>query len=333
MPGRHNLRHRARRLLAGAVHSVGGWNLLRPRTRNQALVLGLHRVVTAEQRARAHSLPGMFLSRENFDALLLHLKQRFELLTLDAFLNGSYAHTAKPSCLLTFDDGWEDNFTTAFPLLQQHSVPAAIFLVSGMMGEGSVFWVERLRKAARKLGWPGVHSRLQPAAALDGVGPEEDTIIERLKHMPARQRQEILARVLDSEPGNIHEGDAMMTWEQVRTMSRDGIAFGAHTVSHPLLTYEQPADVERELTAAKTKIESALGRPVESFAYPNGDWNPAVRQAVQAAGYRCAFQVQRGWHSSGDDPFTVRRVFLHDGAIAGPDGKFCPALFEWTVNR
>jgi peptidoglycan/xylan/chitin deacetylase (PgdA/CDA1 family) len=151
--------------------------------------------------------------------------------------------------------------------------------------------------------------------------------------MPASRRELILAQVLAGETVGDTQGDAMMTWDQIHAMSRDGIAFGAHTVTHPLLTYEEPAGIERELTAAKTRLESELGRPAQAFAYPNGDWNPAVRQAVAAAGYRCAFQVRRGWHAEGDDRFTIRRVFLHDGAVAGWNGKFSPAKFHWTVNR
>jgi peptidoglycan/xylan/chitin deacetylase (PgdA/CDA1 family) len=333
MAGERNLRRLVKCLLAGAAHSLGMWNLLRPRAGNDVLVLGLHRVVTAEQRDRANSLPGMFLSAENFRALLRHLKERFGIVTLDAFLSGNLPQTAKPLCLLTFDDGWQDNFTTAYPLLKEHAVPAAIFLATGVIEKGGVFWVERLLQAARRQGWTEVRSRLVAAAEKPDLGPDAEAAVEFLKHMPARRREQILAPVLAGSGGNDQHGDSMMTWNHVQTMSRDGVAFGAHTVTHPLLTYEEPADVERELAAAKAKIESVLGCPVEAFAYPNGDWNPAVHQAVEAAGYRCAFQVQHGWHSRADDVFTIRRVFLHDGAVAGWNGEFSPAMFHWTVNR
>ncbi|MGH9508343.1 MAG: polysaccharide deacetylase family protein [Terriglobales bacterium] len=333
MVGERSLRQLVKCLLAGATHSFGLWKLLRARAGNEVLVLGLHRVVTADQRARAHSLPGMFMDAENFRALLQHLKVRFEILTLDMFLSGNFPEARKPLCLLTFDDGWEDNFTTAYPLLKEHAVPAAIFLATGVMDEGGVFWVERLLQAVQRHGWSEIRSRLVAAAGKPEVGPDAEAAVEFLKHMPAQRREQILAPVLADAGCADRNGDSMMTWDQVQTMSREGIPFGAHTVTHPLLTYEEPADVERELTAAKAKIESVLGRPVEAFAYPNGDWNPAVRQAVEAVGYRCAFQVRRGWHSPGDDIFSIRRVFIHDGAVAGWNGEFSPAVFHWTVNR
>jgi peptidoglycan/xylan/chitin deacetylase (PgdA/CDA1 family) len=318
--------------LAGTIHSLGLWHLLRPHSPDQVLILGLHRVVTPSQRANANSLPGMFLSEGNFRDLLRHLKQRFEIIALDTFLSGNLPQPSKPLCLLTFDDGWQDNFSTAYPLLKQESIPAAIFLATGTIDGQGTFWVEYLLQTVRRDGWPAVRTRLAAAAADPEVGADAESAIEFLKHMPARRREQILAPVLGAG-GTSPTGDSMMTWDNVAAMSRDGIAFGAHTVTHPLLTYEEPECVARELTDGKARIESVLGRAAEAFAYPNGDWNPAVRQAVEAAGYRCAFQVKRGWYRMGDDRFTIRRVFLHDGAVAGWNGEFSAAMFNWTVNR
>ena len=332
MPGERSLRHLVKCALAGAVHYSGLWKLLRPRKPGDVLVLGLHRVVTDAQRARAHSLPGMLLGEDKFEALLCHLKQRFEIVTLDACLQANLPTATRPLCLLTFDDGWEDNFSSAYPLLKRHGIPAAIFLTTGVIGQSAAFWVERLLRAARRRGWQEIRSRLVAAAGSPDLGADIESAVEFLKHMPARRREHILAGVLAGEAGGDASGDAMLTWDQVHAMNHDGISFGAHTVTHPLLTYEEPAEVERELTAAKAKIESELGRPVEAFAYPNGDWNPTVRQAVEAAGYRCAFQVSPGWYDRGD-AFTIRRIFLHDGAVAGWGGGFSPAVFHWLVNR
>jgi peptidoglycan/xylan/chitin deacetylase (PgdA/CDA1 family) len=274
----------------------------------------------------------MFLSEANFRGLLRHLKEGFEIITLDAFLSGTFPQSPTPLCLLTFDDGWEDNFSTAYPLLRKENVPAAIFLATGVVDDKSTFWVERLLQAVRREGWPAVCSRLASVDGVLGTSGDVESLVESLKHRPARQREQILASVLSADSAGPN-GDSMMTWENAVAMVRNGIAFGAHTVTHPLLTFESPEDVARELAEAKTKIESALGHPVQAFAYPNGDWNPEVRGAVVAAGYRCAFQVQRGWYTRGDDMFTIRRVFLHDGAVAGWNGKFSPAMFQWTVNR
>jgi len=124
----------------------------------------------------------------------------------------------------------------------------------------------------------------------------------------------------------------MMTWDHVKEMSQCGIEFGAHTVNHPLLAYESKEVVWRELSESKKAIEEITGRPADSFAYPNGDWNAEVRQCVVEAGFSSALTVKRGWHGWKDDRYSIRRVFLHDGNVTGLGGTFSPAVLEWTMN-
>ena len=71
---------------------------------------------------------------------------------------------------------------------------------------------------------------------------------------------------------------------------------------------------------------------MRAFAYPNGNWDPRVRQAVIAAGYECAFTVRPGWHRRDADPFTMDRILLHEGNVTGRDGSFSPAMFHLTLT-
>ena len=94
----------------------------------------------------------------------------------------------------------------------------------------------------------------------------------------------------------------------------DGWATKAwHGVAHRILTTIAPADAEREAAESRKTIAEALGADVRSFAYPNGDWNDAVVGGVHRAGYNFAFTTEPGLVSSHDEPFTLRRVNVHDG--------------------
>jgi len=125
----------------------------------------------------------------------------------------------------------------------------------------------------------------------------------------------------------------MLTWEEVSTLHASGIELGSHTASHPLLVYESPATVTRELAASRKAIEERTGCPVRSFAYPNGTYNEEVRAAVADSGYQYAFSTDGGWHGSGDDPLTIRRILLHEGSVVDTDGHFSPAAFELALAR
>ena len=315
------------------------WQFLRRRvwSANETCVLCLHRVLKEEDRNRSGSLDGMILKEATFVAMLEYLKKKFCFISLQEFINRRSANTgqSKLLCFLTFDDGWKDNFTTAFPWLKKLQLPAVIFLVTGLVDTSETFWVERLNWAWRDAdSRQRILSRLKTSWEVHNKQPEFSEIVELLKQMSAGERQEILAPLGGTENQRVLGGDVdrMLTWEEVITMSRDGIEFGAHSVTHPLLTFENAARVEEELAVGKQVIKEKLGKSVRAFAYPNGSWNDRVRRSAEQAGYDCAFTTQRGWHSPTDDPYTIRRIMLHEGVVTGRSGKFSPAMLSLRLS-
>ncbi len=102
----------------------------------------------------------------------------------------------------------------------------------------------------------------------------------------------------------------LLTWAQIADLQVAGIEIGAHTVTHPFLTQCSPLDLAQELGAARTTLETALGTPVRAFAYPQGDYNPAVVAAVRAAGYNSAVTVDQGRAYPTGDPFRLPRLHI-----------------------
>ena len=336
------LRRALRLLIAGVLYYSGlldfwGWwrrNVLRKR---EVCVLGFHRVLKEEEFQQSRSLGGILLKETTFARMLDHLTTRFSILSLDEFLDGPAPRSdaTNPSCLLTFDDGWRDNFETAYPLLRRFRVPATIFLVTGLIGSGQTFWVESLVDAWRD---PQRRKQIISSLASEARGrdfTQVENVVEYLKHMPSQQRDQLLLRALPGwkESDKTLPVDQMMSWEHVLEMSRDGIDFGGHTHTHPLLSYEDEEVVERELRISKQIIEEKLGKKVRAFAYPNGTWDPRVRQQVAQAGYDCAFTTERGWHGSGADPLTICRILLHERSVTGLGNRFSPAVFHFTLAR
>jgi peptidoglycan/xylan/chitin deacetylase (PgdA/CDA1 family) len=270
----------------------------------------------------------MLMQEHTFARLLEHLAESWNVLSLDQFLEGTEAGLASgpPRCLLTFDDGWADNFATALPLLRSTGLPATVFLTVGYV-EGKIFpWVEALSAVCN------ADDSLACRVQL-GLGTADlHASIERLKHMPAADRAQVLQELLPARAAAPSTVDGMMTWEQVREMSAQGITFGGHSLTHSLLIYESDDTLEREVRGCRTVLEGKLGRKVRSFAYPNGDWDARVRAAVVRAGFDCAFATQSGWHSPDSDRFTIRRIMLHERNLTGVDGQFSPAAFNLTVS-
>jgi len=305
--------------------------------KDEVCVLGLHRVLTKPERERSNSLDGMIILEDTYLALLAHLRRRFHVISLDALLGGDVqrAASSKPPCVITFDDGWVDTYSHALPGLQKFGLPAVIFLATGAIESRGGFWVEKMKKAWRT---PRERERVQsvvgecPDACARADMSLED-VVDWLKRMPSRRRNAILELMLPVErtPDDEEEVDTMLSWEQAREISEAGVEIGAHTVNHPLLTYEDKAAVECELKLSKQTLEAKLGKEVRAFAYPNGDWNESVREQVAESGYRCAFTTYPAWYAQGESPYTISRILLHEGNITTQDGRFSPAMLELTL--
>jgi peptidoglycan/xylan/chitin deacetylase (PgdA/CDA1 family) len=389
------IRHHLHIFLAEFLYYSGllaAWRFLRTRVsgKDQVCVLGLHRILSEADFARSNSLPGMLLKESTFVSLLEFVKKRFRVIPIHEL---SRAREHGPCYAFTFDDGWKDNYTGAYPWMRKHAIPATIFLVTGLIGGEDGFWPEevtaawsnpatrqKLCSAGHQAGIrvlnpeseihqpggssptllraapplrseggasashrdspPRTNCGVVPLPSGEGKGGEEhpapaalETLIEHLKHMPSRQRDLLLNGLRPaSHPANgACSPDRMLTWDEVNEMSQGGIDFGAHTVTHPLLTYEDQATVEREIREAKRMLEERLHKKVRAFAYPNGDWNTETRRLVVAAGYDWAFTTQPGWCRPSQDSFTVPRVLLHEGNVTGHHGKFSPAMFTLTT--
>lgn len=328
--------HKIRRAcfsLAAALLFYSGllrfWILARrwARGSREICIIGLHRILSDEQRLRANSLQGIILRERTFAKMLEFIRHNFTVLSLAEFLEGDAGSASTPPCLLTFDDGWRDNFTTALPWLKKFQMPAIIFAVTGLIEGRETFWIERLDRV-----WRTASLRPQFSAALESFSQGRVTatsfeaVVEFLKHLPARSRDEFLKPWLSSGGNEDCGPNEMFTWEEASVLENDGVAIEAHTVTHPLLVYEDAPTVEQELANSKRTIEDKLKKKVRAFAYPNGSWNDRVRRQVQEAGYDCAFITAQGLYHQGEDAFTIRRIMLHEGKVTGLGGEFSPAI-------
>jgi GT2 family glycosyltransferase/peptidoglycan/xylan/chitin deacetylase (PgdA/CDA1 family) len=94
----------------------------------------------------------------------------------------------------------------------------------------------------------------------------------------------------------------------LRALSEAGIEIGSHTVNHPQLTKVSEETVAAELRDSADEIEAAgLPRP-RSFAYPHGEWSPAIAAAAEAAGYSAAFTIDCGVVRAGSDRNALPRI-------------------------
>jgi peptidoglycan/xylan/chitin deacetylase (PgdA/CDA1 family) len=267
------LRTAAKSMLAGGLHYSGllaAW----PRIRAPRLhVLGYHRVVP--DFAAVDGLPQLCVSRETFTAQLEYVVRHmevFDLATAALVLRGARP-LRRDACLVTFDDGYREVYTQAFPILRRLGLPAAVFLSTGFV-------------SARKR-FP--HDRLYDL--LSQTFPELP--VSRVVAIAARRlpssRISALVDALASASG---EEEPCLTWEQCAEMARHGIDFGSHTVSHTPLAREPRARMRRELRDSIEEIEQRLACRARFVAYPNGIYSDEVIRACEELDVQAAFTTE-----------------------------------------
>ncbi len=306
----------ARRLAASALYYTGGLEALERLARPPRQVLqifGLHRVNDQKD----PFLPAT--PTEVFRRQMAYLARSATVISLSEAVDRLKDGSLPPRAVaLTFDDGYRDNATIAWPILRSLGLPATCFPLTGCLETGETPWYERVRMM--------FSSMSSSSLDLDGAGPgllrleslEErvgafHTIIGWLKSLPNADRliwvEELERRFGSSERRRGSAGE-MLSWEEVKTLARDGMEFGSHTVTHPVMSRLSPEEMRRELTQSKKALEDVLQRPVTLFSYPHGqpgDFNEESRSALAETGFRAAVTCEFGVNTPRSDPLELRR--------------------------
>ncbi|PYO02273.1 MAG: carbohydrate esterase family protein [Candidatus Rokuibacteriota bacterium] len=309
--------------------------LVRRLGREAGTILIFHRV-----RDEWHD-DGMSVSRATFERQVSHLSQAYDVVSLDEIVQrlSGVRRLGRRALAITFDDGFRDNYTRAWPILARHHCPATVFLAVGALDGDAPMWTEQLRAAVEATTADALDATWLGLGILPLVGDAERRQSLRplngwLKHAPDREREQALADIrrrlgLAAEPiarGN----DEMLTWEMVAEMRSAGLSIGSHTVSHKILTRIDLDEAQWEIEESRRRIEKHLGESIRHFAYPNGtshDWNAETQTLVRQSGFESACTTVKGTNPPGADLHALRRLDINDRACTDPWGRFSTAMF------
>ena len=337
------LKSRLRAAIAVAFHAA---SFHRWRHRGKVIVLMYHRVLTSEEVAHQSVQSGMYVLDSVFAQHMSFVKNTFTVLSLqellDLWQNGAWNEQAR-YCVITFDDGWVDNYRHAYPVLKRLGIPATIFLPTDYVGTEEWFWpdqmayllkilAERGGKAEALKGIEGVLSGflngdVRPLVEVFGRREQmTDEIIERCKQMPIQRIHQLLDGLAAELGVSLPQGRVIVNWDEVREMSQAGVSFGSHSCSHRIMTTIAPDEVSKELLKSKQVLLGEGVNYVPVFCYPNGNSDPHIQSQVRACGYEAAVSVQIGVEGSRPrNQFAINRVGIHN------DVTSTIPLFSWRL--
>jgi peptidoglycan/xylan/chitin deacetylase (PgdA/CDA1 family) len=224
----------------------------------------------------------------------------------------------KGAVLVTFDDGYRDNFTIAAPILKKHSVPAIYFIpITQILKREAGWWDE--------IAWVVKRTQAQTMSVAgeryDGFADSKAAVIESLiAYCKQMGRSGFITDFLDKlrlqcgvEAIPKHVSDLeLMTFAQVKELGSYGISVGGHTLSHCMLSRLDIRSQERELAESKSELEARLGQTVVSLAYPfggEGQFGEETKEIARRVGYGLAFTMIPGINRTpGLDAMSISRI-------------------------
>lgn len=277
-----------------------------------------------------------------FDQQMAFVRRYFNVINfhqlLEVWPSSETAPDLPPnSLMITFDDGYADNFLTAMPILQSHDLTAIFYVSTEFVDQQKLFWFDAL--AFFIFNMPAGRLTLsdgQFVATLDDTNRDVQRrkLGKFLQTVTDEQRLSVLNELKVKAGLEVSEAQAKygspLTWPQVKGLRSGGMEVGSHSVNHGFLDVLTTEELRHQIQMSKSVLEKNLEEEIVSFSYPNGNLNQDVIKAVSDAGYKFAVSYK---HSiaipTSANRFTLPRVHVETdvGLELFKGNLFFPEIF------
>lgn len=330
-----------RQRLAGWI--AGSWleRRLLARARGRLVVVGYHRIRPNGPGFRSDFADDVYEPTEaELDAHLRWLKANTDVLSEEALLARLADPDPRPgrlATMITFDDGYRDNYDRAYPLLKRHGLPAVFFIPSENIERRQLGWWDEIAYLLKRASGDEVSFDGERYPLGDQLEHSLLRLHRRMQREPAAQTQTLVARLAEvigqPRPDTAACDAELMTWAQLAEMADNGMSIGGHTHGHRVLATLSEAEQWEELTQSKALIERRLGREVRSMAYPVGGYlhfTPLTQRLCLRAGFQAAYSYCTGFNQLDRVArYDIKRLSCPEDPTLFAATVSLPELFSW----
>jgi peptidoglycan/xylan/chitin deacetylase (PgdA/CDA1 family) len=260
-------------------------------------------------------------SSDEFRCEMEFVARNFDVVTFkDIAENG--AESYRCPLIITFDDGYKDNYDIAFSILKEVGIPAVFYVTTDYIDGNSIPWWDEVTYLCGRGGGKVLSvcrgERLFARTMGEDMLPE---LLDHCKSVSDEERIELLEKIRNVGAEDIPavQRGLMMNWDNVRELAGAGMEIGSHTVSHPMLrNIDNKEKLRNEIVDSKEKIEKEIKSGVYSFSYPVGRKSSADADIVDMvidAGYNFAVMYEHGVNRKDDlDIYRLLRIKTEVGS-------------------
>jgi len=223
-----------------------------------------------------------------FKAHLEYLSKRYRFISMDTFLraieNGKPSDIPPKALVVTLDDGCKSNYDL-LAIIKEFKIRPTLFICSHIITTNRHFW------------WSGM----------------PNSSARSIKKLPTEHALEKLRREAGYEITREYEDRQALCESEILEMEPH-VDFGSHSQFHTVLTQCKDEECMDEIRNSKRTLDAHLSKPVEDFAYPNGDYGEREVEYLRACGYRSARTLDVGWNGVDADPYRLKAIGIEDDA-------------------
>ncbi len=281
------------------------------------LVVNYHRIGEASESPFDR---GVFsTTADQFDMQMDFLKRNFEVISPHELPVARRMGKGR-FVIVTFDDGYRDNYELAFPILRRHGLKATFFIPTAFIDKRELSWWDTIAWMIRHSDAREIPGGKWFAEPLPLTGEDREHAIylalQKYKSLPGRETAAFMADIASatghaSLPTNLGD-DLWMTWNNIRELRLAGMTIGGHTVNHPLLARLTSSEQVQEIRGCHERLTEMTGIPPKAFSYPVGKrdtFTTITRAILLSVGFEYAFSFYGGYQNLVDiDLLDIKRV-------------------------
>ena len=257
------------------------------------------------------------ITPEEFDNHMRYIKDNYNIMRFE----DDWSNINEKTIVVTFDDGYADNFYNAVPILKKYDIPATFFISTNNIGTNSEFWWDELATMFHNINKIKFNYREKTynLEKMDDVRKACLEVRSILINMSPEKRREELNVLHDKMSVPIQKSilnRSMNQWEIQQLTKFDNISIGAHTKSHTKLSQLSVDSQREEIKGSKEILEKISGQKIEMFSYPFGsdeDYTEHTVEKVKTSEINKAAVVKQGLYSKECGEYRIPRNTVSGG--------------------
>jgi len=283
----------------------------------KVVILAYHRIVNSPEFDPLNNIITLSTFLRQIDKIAM----RYPFVSLTELIKQGNAGQAKAGVkiILTFDDGYRENYEVIFPILRKKGLPATFFLSTDYIETGLLFWDWQLLNLLHKdnsiksISMDGQIIQKKPFESRLAFAVR---ILKRMKAFTPKKRQEIIDSLkAKTEPSICYLKERCISWQEAKEMGAKGMEIGSHGISHRSLARMPSGEAVEEIKKSKEIIEQKISRPCHYFAFPFGskyDYSQELIDCVKGAGYKACLLNIHGYNHLEKDNFCFKRIIMEE---------------------